>query len=70
MKKHIALFIACVIIGIAVFAIFYWIFQLSMKEAGSVAITAGLTALIFEYLRPYIFANDHNGFFQRRSRKR
>lgn len=54
MKKFISLFIASVIIGFAVFAIDYWVLGSGFTNAQVLAVTASITALIVEYLRPTI----------------
>lgn len=64
MNKHIALIITSAIIGLAVFAICYWILQDSVRDARVTAVSVGMATLIFEYLRPYVFPRSPNGFFQ------
>jgi len=54
MKKFISLLIASGIIGFGIFSIDYWVLRSDFTDAKVLAVTAGMTALIVEFLRPTI----------------
>lgn len=54
MKNFLILLLASVIIGIAAFALFHWIFRFSFSEALNLGITSALASMVGELIKPYL----------------
>jgi len=52
MKYQISLVIASVIIGFLLFALSYWGFEVDLKQSIVLGISAAVTGLIVEWMRP------------------
>jgi chromate transport protein ChrA len=53
MKKFLGLFLASIIVGFAVFAVFYWIVNWTWSDSFLTGLAAAAGGLVGEYLRPY-----------------
>jgi hypothetical protein len=53
MKKFLGLFLASIILGFAVFAVFYWLVNWTWSDSFLTGLAAAAGGLVGEYLRPY-----------------
>lgn len=59
MKKHIALWLAGLIIGVILFLVFYKIFRVEYGISLSIALGATVSGILVEYLKP-LLNRKHN----------
>lgn len=52
MKTVSSYIVAAVLIGLAVFAVFYWIFDFSVRESWILAVCGVFAGILSEYIRP------------------
>ena len=57
-RQFIRLLVAAIIVGLAIFALFYFVLRFDINEALLQGVIAGVTGLVIEYVRPYFIKLD------------
>jgi hypothetical protein len=65
MKRFASLFLASILVGFAVFAIWRWLIRSDFTESFGAAISAAGAGLIVEYLRPYLIWRNKDNIGER-----